>query len=196
MGQKYGLFNKDWTPRAFYDEEIHGKRYIKDENGNLIKNPECKIPAEAIPIPDEEWQKFINNQGKMKWDPVLKKAVSYESPPPSLDELKQQKKAEIKRVFEEELRKGYLTSLGFRVDCKLEDLNNFDVALKLAEMAGMTEITIRDYDNITRTLTFDEYKQMCLELGQYIQELFKKKWTLQAQVDKATTKEELAALTW
>jgi len=177
---KYAIFDEQGFPKAFYSPDIHGDN----------------IPKEAIEITDEQWQEFISNQGKRKWDFEKKEVVPYEPPPPSLDELKQQKKAGIKRAFEEELKKGYLTSFGFKVDSKLDDLNNFDVTLKFAEMAGMTSVTIRDYDNITRTLTFDEFKQMCVELGQHIQQQFQKKWDLQAQVDEVTTEEELNNISW
>ena len=180
---------------GFYDEEIHGKRFIEDEDGNLIKNPDCKTPDDVIEITDDEWRTCLEQQGDWKVDVAQKKLV-YSPYVPTFDELKQRKKAEIKRAFEEELKKGYLTSFGFKVDSKLEDLNNFDVTLKFAEMAGMTEIAIRDYDNITRTLTFDEFKQMCLELGQHIQQQFQKKWDLQAQVDEVTIIEELSNISW
>jgi len=84
MGQKYAIFDEQGFPKAFYDEDIH----------------EDKIPQEAISITDEQWYEFINNQGRRRWDFEKKEVVEYIPPPPSLDEVKQQKLHQLKQELQ------------------------------------------------------------------------------------------------
>lgn len=55
---KHMVMDTNGLPLGFYDEEI---------NSN--------IPDEAIEITDEQWQEFLNNQGKRRWDGT--KVVEY-----------------------------------------------------------------------------------------------------------------------
>jgi len=76
MGQKYVAFDELGLPRAFYDDEIHTKE---------------QIPQNAIPITEEQWLEFINNQGYRKWN-FETKQVEFFDPESliSLDEKKRQ----------------------------------------------------------------------------------------------------------
>jgi len=69
---KYAIFDEKGFPKAFYSPDIHGDN----------------IPKEAIPISDEQWLEFINNQGRRRWDFEKKEVVEYTPSPPSLDELR------------------------------------------------------------------------------------------------------------
>lgn len=60
----YGLFDAEGFARAFYIDSVHGDA----------------IPAEAIPITDEQWRDLIENQGRRRW--VNGGIVHYEPPPP------------------------------------------------------------------------------------------------------------------
>lgn len=59
---KYAVFNDEGFPAGFYDEDIHGCREIDSES-----NPNCIIPANATKITDEQWQDFLLNGGRRKW---------------------------------------------------------------------------------------------------------------------------------
>lgn len=48
---KYAIFSEQGLPQAFYSKDIHGNN----------------IPKEAIPITDEQWLEFINNQRQRAW---------------------------------------------------------------------------------------------------------------------------------
>jgi len=100
---KYAVFDENGFPKSFYDENIHGKKYIEDENGNLILNPDCKIPSDAIEITDEQWLEFINNQGRRKWDFENNEVVEYIPPEPTLEELRlkvdNKRKAKVKQLL-------------------------------------------------------------------------------------------------
>ena len=67
------------------------------------------------------------------------------------------------------LEAGCPTSLGFRIDCMDNNVADFDKTLGLISIyPTMTEVTVRDYDNLNHTITVDQYKQMCLELGAHV----------------------------
>ena len=78
MGQKYGIFDANGFPQAFYDDEIH-----------------ANIPPEAIPLTEEQWLEFIHHQGRRRWDFQKNDVVVYEPPPPPFEELKQRKLQEL-----------------------------------------------------------------------------------------------------
>lgn len=58
--QKFVVVDEQGLPTAFFDSSIHGNA----------------IPKDAVKITDNQWQEFIDNQGKRKWDG--KKVVSHE----------------------------------------------------------------------------------------------------------------------
>jgi hypothetical protein len=74
---KFAIFNETGLPIAFYSEDVHGSRMIPvygqpDEQGNVTiigerANPACDIPADAVPITDEQWQEFIDHPGERCW---------------------------------------------------------------------------------------------------------------------------------
>jgi hypothetical protein len=69
----------------------------------------------------------------------------------------------------ETLEAGCPTSLGFRIDCMDKNKTDFDQTLGLISIySAMTEVLVRDYDNLNHTITVDQYKQMCLELGAHV----------------------------
>ena len=69
----------------------------------------------------------------------------------------------------ETLREGCPTTLGFRIDCMDNNVADFDKTLGLISIyPAMTEVVVRDYDNVNHTITTDQYKAMCIELGAHV----------------------------
>ena len=72
----------------------------------------------------------------------------------------------------ETLKAGCPTSLGFSVDCMDNNVADFDKTLGLIGlypvMTAAPDVKVRDYDNVNHTITVDQYKQMCLELGAHV----------------------------
>lgn len=69
----FAVFNDEGLPVGFYAEDVHGYREIDGE-----PNPDCLIPFNAISITDEQWQDFIDNNGRRKWQDG--NVVVYEAP--------------------------------------------------------------------------------------------------------------------
>jgi hypothetical protein len=167
---------------------------ITDEQGNIVKR-QFKITG----IQDTENGYFIpldpNNRHYQEYQEWLKEGNTPDDPF-TLDEYKQRVKAKIKTGFLNQFNLGYECSLGFKVDCKKEDLLNLQGAYQLAVNTNQTEVTIRDYDNQLHTISVDDLKTIIDELLQYHAHLFQQKWTLEQQVDNATTFDELFDIDW
>ena len=82
----------------------------------------------------------------------------------------------------ETLRAGCPTSLGFKIDCMENNVADFSQTLGLITAnPGMTEVVVRDYDNVNHTITVTEYKQMAMELGAHVMGIRQNYW---ADVDQ------------
>lgn len=94
------------------------------------------------------------------------------------------KKEEALSVFvKNKLTEGCQLSLGFWVDCKPEDVNNWANALRLMEMVNGDTISIADYDNETRVITIEQLRTLCVEVGIYFQHVMTSKWMIRDQIN-------------
>lgn len=75
-----------------------------------------------------------------------------------------------------QLAAGCPISLGFRIDCLPSNVSDFDQTLSLLSLAGAENVLVKDYDNEEHTLTIEQYKQMCLELGIHVMNLRHNRW--------------------
>ena len=99
-------------------------------------------------------------------------------PVPTTEELAAISKATAKKIQEDTLKAGCPTSLRFRVDCMDNNVADFDKTLGLISISpAMTEIIVRDYDNVNHTITVAQYKQMCVEIGVHVMTIRQAYWT-------------------
>ena len=78
----------------------------------------------------------------------------------------------------ETLEAGCMTSLGFKIDCLPNNVADFSQTLSLISVyPAMTEIIVRDYDNINHTITVEQYQQMCVELGAHVMGVRQAYWS-------------------
>ncbi len=81
---------------------------------------------------------------------------------------------EHKSAYLAKLSEGFLTSAGFMIDCMENNQVDFALRLQLEEAARAQDSTrddlilVRDYNNVNHQVTFEEFKSICLELGEYI----------------------------
>jgi len=82
---KYTVLNKRNQPTSFYSDEIHGARLIldpafkpskKNRKIPMIVNPDTKIPAAAVEIPEVNWQRHIDGITQV-YDPATKTWSDY-----------------------------------------------------------------------------------------------------------------------
>lgn len=115
---------------------------------------------------------------------------------PTLEEVKKRKVEEIKSTFEQIKTEGFTSSTGVKIDCGDENVNDFTQGFIFGKEKNKTDIDIIDYDNNKVSLTFTEYKDLVLELGDYKMSTIYKKNTLRELVNTATTIEEVEAVYW
>lgn len=103
---------------------------------------------------------------------------------------------EISEWYDIARSSGYETYLGITLDCGADDIANWTSALSILSLSGATQIRIGDYYNQTHILSKEDFQNACLELGQYVQWMFDRKWDLRNQALAATTHAELDVLQW
>lgn len=149
--------------------------------------------VEEIGATPEDYQTFTKSYA-LDQDNKIKPVYTYTDI--DLEVYKTKRKNAIKTSYETELTQGLTVTAGFKIDCDNRDNNNFSTNYNYIKLKGLTSTTVRDYDNLTHTLTLAEYETMCLELGDHVTTLYGKKWTLQKQIDDATTLQEVKAVVW
>lgn len=173
---------------------IYEKRYTSTDNSTF-----------------EMWQ--IHNDGNTRqiwnWDTRedynennLIEIPYIEPEPPIIpfEELQNNKVIEIINAFNNQLSNGCIINLPdkeeFIIDCMDKNQSDFSILLNSMQTFNIPETTICDYNNQLHQLTFDEVKQMCLQLLIYIQTLLDKKWMLREQIMNATKKEDFDLISW
>lgn len=71
---------------------------------------------------------------------------------------------------------GFTCTNGIKIQCAEIDVIRWMQAKSLMDLAGLTEVTIRDYDNVNHTVSAQVYNGMVTELGAYLQGLLATAW--------------------
>lgn len=118
--------------------------------------------------------------------------VSYSKTARPISNVKAILTSTVESEFKKRTMLGFDTSLGFKVGCREIDLSRYLLSLNLVSLShDVDEITVRDYGNINRSLTAEQYQQMCLEVLSYWFLLHQKRWGLKDSIATAKTIEEL-----
>lgn len=101
----------------------------------------------------------------------------------------------------DELGQGFLTSLGLRFNCFMEDVLKIDGGYRLALMAqsqnpSITHTEVRDYNDNAHYLPLDQISIIVMELGANQQRVLSKKWKIQRDIDACTTVDEIKTKLW
>lgn len=115
----------------------------------------------------------------------------------TLDQAQNRKYSnDIKIEFYKFLLYGFMTSLGFKVDSTMEDSKNLSMVRDLALLKEDTEVVISDFDNKIQALSIADFEKILIELGNYINDAFAKKWGLRKQIFETTEKGQLDSINW
>jgi hypothetical protein len=120
----------------------------------------------------------------------------------NLNPFKENKKKEILVSFENEFRAGHFmsTSLGIEVDFRRSDikndLQNVDSLIAVMELQGLTSTDYKGYTETKPGVTIPELRQLITEMQVHGVLLYQKRWTLEAQIDAATTEAEVNSINW
>lgn len=157
--------------------------------------------------PREEWQEkeieIIDDEGnieiKKEKELVLVRYFQIvEIPTPSLDDLKDLKKAEINSERDNARKTEGAEYDGDIFDIDEVSQSNILAQIKVAEIIGDPNATYnyRSKTNTDHLLTLAQLQELGLAIAVKVNAIYVKSWDLKAQVDKATTAEEVEAIKW
>lgn len=107
------------------------------------------------------------------------------------------KLAEIDKAHISTIKAGLTTSIGLKIDCENEDIAMWYSGLLLYQKAGVTIVSVRDYDNKLHTnISITDFETMHAEQMMYSSQTWTKKWVLQDQITSATTLDQLVNINW
>lgn len=157
--------------------------------------------------PKEEWQEkeveFTNDEGeteirKEKELVLVRYYQIVEIPKPSLDELKDMKRQEINSERDNARKIEGAEYDGDIFDIDEVSQSNILAQIKVAEIIGDPKATYnyRSKTNTDHLLTLAQLQELGLAIAVKVNAIYVKSWDLKAQVDKATTAEEVEAIKW
>jgi hypothetical protein len=139
-------------------------------------NPDCRIPAEAVEISDEQWMEFLNHQGQRQWVDGAVIPYTPPVPPATADDVNAERQSRIVvgRVIN-----------GVRVTGRDTDARNLMSLALIAQMriaAGdtTTPTTFRDGDNVDHALTPPQILTMWQESAAFVSAIYQASWDIKA----------------
>ena len=86
------------------------------------------------------------------------------------------------------------SSTGYVVNANNTAKQNVDGLITAMEAQGLSRVNFMTFDNSLAALTLEQLKTIQLEVISYGNNLYAKKWSLRAQIEACTTKEEVDAI--
>jgi hypothetical protein len=119
-------------------------------------------------------------------------------PPPTLEEAKEKKLAEISAAYNEfDANGSVMTTAGYPIQVGQAHVAKLDGAIRFAEMTDAASIYITDADNVTHYgVSLADAKGILLEQMGAALAAHAKKQTLRAQVEAAETVEDVEGISW
>lgn len=148
---------------------------------------------------DEAFEFVSENEGTTIEDLGNGQYKIVELPKPSLDELKEEKRAEINQARDEAEQGGFFY-MGKTFDSDIVSCIRIQGAAQSMQVATMAEdvptITWTCQDNSTIELTAQELMGLSVALAEWSNTCHQKATALKAQIETATSEEELENISW
>lgn len=118
------------------------------------------------------------------------------TPQPTLEELKQQKLAQLETAFLDWYEKGATvkSSLGFTADSdarSMMDVSGLVTTLEAVPAESRSTVAFMDSSNEPHMLTLDQVKTLQLEIIQNGQSAYQQKWQFRTQIEEAQDAESI-----
>jgi hypothetical protein len=152
------------------------------------------IPDDAIEVDDALFFQTINEQDGM-WSLVDGNVVKKPFPAKPLSELKIEKLNEIRATYEAATALP-VEALGKTWDGGFDSAIKLDAALRLSQAAGAQNVTFYDTFNVGHELDFVDALTVCIAVTVNFQMTLAKKQSLFTAINAATSKTQLAAISW
>ena len=120
------------------------------------------------------------------------------APEKPLDELKQEKHNEINQAREQSRKTEGALYNDDLFDIDETSQSNILAQIKVAELLNNAKAIYiyRSKTNQNHSFTVTQLQELGLAIAQKVNEIYQKSWDLKAQVDAATTEEEVKNITW
>lgn len=120
------------------------------------------------------------------------------APKKPLSEIKEEKRAEINSARDNARKTEGAEYDGDLFDVDEVSQSNILAQIKVAEIIGDPKATYnyRSKTNTDHLLTLAQLQELGLAIAVKVNAIYAKSWDLKAQVDKATTAEEVEAINW
>lgn len=177
---------------SFFYSAATGGFYLVSVHGD-------NMPDDVVEVSSAEHAALMAGQvfGKVVIPGAGGKPVLADPPPPTLEEAKKMKLAEIAAAFEAAVLKGHPASLGYTMDSGIADLQKLKTAFDFAKLMGDSSMTVVDYHNVAHHGTpLADVEAMLKEVGANYRALYLQKQALRGKVDAAATPEAVAAVAW
>lgn len=198
-----------------YDEAY---KFVNENEGTTIQEIESKLEdvekTRTVTVMEQQKQVVTDDEGNETTEVIevpVEKEESYteqelvryyqivELPRPTLDELKEQKRAEINQA-RDKAEQGGFEYMGKVFDSDQVSCIRISSAAQAMSVATMSDetpiITWTCQDNSTIDLTAPELMGLVVALAQWSNECHQKATALKAQIDVCETKEELDKIVW
>ena len=167
------LIVPDFRSTTFYNTETKELKFFK-----LGEEKPNSFVEEKPNSSDETW-----NQDFKKWELLF-------------DAKQARKYLEIKLAFDKHLKDGCLLSSGFKIDSKLSDSTLLSTAYERMKLSNSETIGLSDYINDIHQLSLSEFEAVLIDLGNFTQLAFEKKWSLRKQISNSVDDSELNLIMW
>lgn len=198
-----------------YDEAY---KFVNENEGTTIQEIESKLEdvekTRTVTVTEQQKQVVTDDEGNETTEVIevpVEKEETYteqelvryyqivELPRPTLDELKEQKRAEINQA-RDKAEQGGFEYMGKVFDSDQVSCIRISSAAQAMSVATMSDetpiITWTCQDNSTIDLTAPELMGLVVALAQWSNECHQKATALKAQIDVCETKEELDKIVW
>lgn len=158
-------------------------RYYNTKTGN------CEIWS--VPPQGDEYISFeeYSKQRKSECAEKIDKAEV-------LQELKRLKKDIIKSEANTLIRDGAVitSKYGFRIQTGESSMSKLDSRLYYLTTKGIDSTSFRDAENNMHEITVEDMKEIIAEIAEFCNSVMDAKWTVDAEIEKATSEEKLDAI--
>ena len=189
---KFAIFDAAGLPTGFWSTDIHGARTRPiygdppepgGENPHPMPpiigeepNPDCRIPAEAVEITEEQWIELVEFSGLRRWQDG--EVVEYvpEPPAPTGEDVNRERQRRI--VAGKVIDGVHVTGR----DEDARNLTNLALAAQLRMAGGdTTTLTVyRDGQNIDHELTPPQMLALWQQSAEYVSALYAASWAIKA----------------
>lgn len=177
----------DWEP---IEENVHAIQY-HNNSGHI----EYEDVSANTSITSEDYETKVKpyvDLWQVEKNRLLEEQRKAEEEYNSVENVRARKLNELNSLFVQAETNGTIdSSIGFKIDATERSSRDINGLIDSLEYTKEEKVMFCAADNTFHEVTLEQLKTMKMEVIQYGQELYQKKWTYREQINNAQSKEEL-----